>query len=586
MPAIVKLADYLFTRLAQLGIGAIHGVPGDFNLELLDYVEPAGLHWVGNTNELNAGYAADGYARIKGVGAIITTFGVGELSAINAIAGAYAERAAVVHIVGTPPRATQDSRLLVHHTFNDGNYRRFSQMHSQITVAQANLNDPRTSPEQIDDVLRQCLLYSRPVYIEFPVDLVAAPVSADRLQDKIRLPDPILSQASENAVSKVLARIQSAKHPIMLVDGETRALGIVNEVQSLSRSTKWPTWTTAFGKGLLDETLSNFHGIFRGRYDEPVTQHLFENSDLILCFGPHFSSTNTYGYSSIPNPDVTISISDTIIRIGKETFRDVPARPFVSQLVERLYLPKAASYERFPALPRNTVLSFADAPATEQPVTHDKVWRILASYLRPGDIVLGETGTASHGIREMLLPPHARFFASATWLSIGYTLPAAQGAALAQRELMEAGEYHGIKDARTILFIGDGSLQMTVQELSTMVRNGLDVIVFVINNQGYTIERVIHGLNQRYNDIAAWRYLQAPGFFGADDGTYTAPVRTWGELQEVLEDERLKNGKGLRMVEVFMDREDVPVGPLSELLKKEKGRSSDGGKNLKTEDLQ
>src|SRR4051794_27575791 len=160
MPSTITLAEYLFIRLRQLGVGAIHGVPGDYNLTLLDYVEPTGLLWVGNANELNAGYAADGYARIKGVGALVTTFGVGELSAINAIAGAFTERAAVVHIVGTPPRASQDGRLKIHHTFNDGEYRRFGLMAAQVTVAQANLRDPRTCPEQIDEVLRQCLIHS------------------------------------------------------------------------------------------------------------------------------------------------------------------------------------------------------------------------------------------------------------------------------------------------------------------------------------------------------------------------------------------------------------------------------------------
>ena len=163
MAPTVKLAEYLFQRLVQLGIGSVHGVPGDFNLTLLDYVEPAGLNWIGNANELNAGYAADGYARIKGISALVTTFGVGELSAINAIAGAYAERAAVVHIVGTPPRSTQDGRVKVHHTFADGNFTRFAEMAKHVTVAQASLRDPRSAPEQIDQILVQCLLHSRPV---------------------------------------------------------------------------------------------------------------------------------------------------------------------------------------------------------------------------------------------------------------------------------------------------------------------------------------------------------------------------------------------------------------------------------------
>ncbi|KAE9574616.1 Pyruvate decarboxylase [Colletotrichum fructicola] len=168
MSSSTTIATYLFTRLRQLGVGAIHGVPGDYNLDLLDYVKPSGLTWVGNANELNAAYATDGYARIKGIGAIITTFGVGELSAVNAIAGAYAELSPVVHIVGTPPRASQDARLLIHHTFADGEYGQFAKMHAHVTVAQTSLWDPRTSAQQIDTVLQQCLTALPQVQSDLP----------------------------------------------------------------------------------------------------------------------------------------------------------------------------------------------------------------------------------------------------------------------------------------------------------------------------------------------------------------------------------------------------------------------------------
>lgn len=565
MSSTVNLADYLFARLKQLGVESVHGVPGDFNLTLLDHVQPSGLHWVGNANELNAGYAADGYARVKGVGALITTFGVGELSAINAIAGAYAERAAVVHIVGTPERFKQDSRLLVHHTFNDGEYGRFSRMHAEITIAQASLRDPRTSPGQIDEVLRQCLLHSRPVYIEIPVDLVGAPVSAEGLSSELRIPDGVPSPASAAALAEVLERIYRAKQPAILVDGEARPLGIVESVQSLVRSTGWPTWANTFAKGLIDETTPNFHGLYQGKWDEPAVQKFIDEADLILCFGPHFSSTNSFGWTSIPNRQSTILFTDTEVRIGEQVFRDVPAKSTVSGLIQALDFSKVKRYEPYPDLPRDQLSSFSSVSG-DQPIAHDSVWRILANFLRPGDIVMGETGTAGYGVREMPLPPHTTFFAPVTWLSIGYMLGAAQGAALAQEELIAASKYHGIKDARTILFIGDGSFQMTVQELGTIIRLNLDVVLFLINNDGYTIERCIHGLRQGYNDVAPWRYLQAPSFFGAREDTYTAQVRTYGDLEKVLSDQSLNTGKGLKMVEVFMDREDAPKGPLLDFL--------------------
>ncbi|EFQ29672.1 thiamine pyrophosphate enzyme [Colletotrichum graminicola] len=566
----VKLAEYLFARLHQLGIGAIHGVPGDFNLHLLDYVEPAGLLWVGNTNELNAGYAADGYARIKGIGALITTSGVGELSAINAIAGAYAERAAVVHIVGTPSRDTQDARLKIHHGFNDGEYRRFAQMHAHVTVAQADLRNALLAPDQIDEALKQCLVQSRPVYIEFPQDLVAVPVSANKLQTPIQVPGHVATSATQAALAVVMERIRKAKQPIIFVDGEVRPLRIVKEVNQLVKATGWPTWTSSFGKSLVNETLPNFHGVYSGKFAQQTEKNFVNGADLVLCFGPHFSSTNTSAFSSIPKTDVSVLFYDKLVKVADQVFRDLDARSVITSLLQELDVLKPCRYAPYPDLPRDHSIRFSEVPREEK-IGHSRFWHLVSNLIRPGDIILGETGTSGHGCRLLPLPVHTRLFIPATWLSIGYMLPAAQGAALAQRELVQSDQYHKIKDARTILFIGDGSFQMTVQEISTIIRHSLDVIIFLVNNDGYTIERCIHGLEQPYNDVASWRYLQAPSFFGGSAETYVQSARTWGELETIF-DEMPSNGKGLRMVEVFMDRDDVPKGSLFDLLEKEKKR--------------
>ncbi|KAG7143787.1 Pyruvate decarboxylase like protein [Verticillium longisporum] len=573
MASTVTLADYLFGRLRQLGVGSIHGVPGDYNLELLDYVEPAGLRWVGNANELNAAYAADAYARIKGIGAVITTFGVGELSAVNGIAGAYAEFAPVVHIVGIPPRSSIDGRLLIHHTFNDGEYRRFAAMHAHVTVAQACLTDPRTSAEQIDDVLRQCLLYSRPVYIEVPVDMVAKPLSASRLESPVEVPQGEQDAEQNGVLETVLQKIYDAKKPVIFVDGESRPLGICKQAEQIVEGTKWPTWTTPFGKSLTNETLTNFHGIYQGKYDDPAVQRFIGDADLILIFGPHFSSTNTSAWSSIPNENVSVLFTTKGVQVGGKLFRDVSAKTVVSQLASALDFSRVASYSPYPELPRDKSLRIADMPMDE-PLEQSALWKVLAGMVNPGDIVLGETGTAGYGVREMPLPPDTRLFTPVTWLSIGYMLPGAQGAALAQRELLASSPSSGPSTPKTILFIGDGSFQMTVQEIATIVRLELNVVIFLINNDGYTIERCIHGRNQAYNDVSPLRYLEAPSFFGAKKSTYTASARTWRELQTVLDSGTLHDEKELRMVEIFLGRDDAPKGPLLQYMISQKEKES------------
>lgn len=565
MTQTIKLADYLFCRLKQLGIEAIHGVPGDYNLNLLDSVEPAGLLWVGNANELNAGYAADGYARMKGLGALVTTYGVGELSAINAIACAYAERAPVVHIVGTPPRASQEARLMIHHTLGDGEYRHFSQMYSHVTVAQTNLLNPQTAAEQIDVIIYQCILQSRPVYIEVPVDMVAVDVLAGRLETRIDHPRYTWSNLAATR-DRILERVYAARQPIILVDSGIRGLDLIDSVQSFVDITHWPTFTTVSGKSLVDMSATNVHGIYRGSFAQPAIKTYFDGSDLVLYFGAHPSSTNTYNWSSVPRPEVTISFDFAGISIFGDIVRDLPPRVLVEQLHQSFDKTKVRPQIQVPDLPRDDLLPPSESSASER-IKQDSLWPNIASFLRPGDIVLGETGTAGYGVREMSLPRCTRLFTPIIWLSIGYMLPACQGAALAQRELIRAGTYfHGLNKGRTILLIGDGSFQMTAQELATIVRHNLNVIVFLINNDGYTIERCIHGKDQTYNDVASWRYLRAPLLFGAPEDTYTASAETYGELAILLDDSRLADGSGLRMIEVILEREDAPAGPLVNML--------------------
>lgn len=250
----ITLVEYLFLRLKELGVKSVHGVPGDYTLTMLDYLEPMGLHWVGNANELNAGYAADGYARIKGISALITSFGVGELSAINAIAGAYAEKLPVVHIVGTAPIAAQSTGACLHHSLGDGNLRVFADMYKSVTVAQANLIDAGLASHLIDSTLKQCLAQSGPVYLEVPIDMVNVKVPTPFKPIDLSIPgrSKILE---DHALDALLRRIKGARQPLILVDGFAARFGLQDSINELVKCTCFPTLTTPFGKSLVDEEI-------------------------------------------------------------------------------------------------------------------------------------------------------------------------------------------------------------------------------------------------------------------------------------------------------------------------------------------
>lgn len=586
MPKEIKLAEYVFNRIFQLGVRAVHGVPGDYNLNLLDYVEPAGLDWVGNCNELNAGYAADGYARTKGLGALVTTFGVGELSAINAVAGAFCEYAPVLHIVGTPLQKMHKAGTLIHHTLGDGNYEHFAEMVKRVTVAQVNLIDTTTAPEQFDWAVEQCLMHSRPVYIRIPIDMVDAPVSSARLLDAISIPRfPTEPENLNKATEMILERLYASKKPFIMVDGGTLPFNITEEVNTFVEKTGFPTACTSYGKSRIRESLPNFHGMYHGIAPKIDMLDFFANSDLIILFGPHNSNINTFLFTTIPDAKKTIELNQSNVTIGLQASGgdpltlDVSPKTLLEKLLKDIDLEKLPKYDPYPNIPNPRAIAKALPPTKKDAIVdQDTFYQRLSLYLREGDFILGETGTAGYGIRDLALPDNTMSFGPVTWLSIGYMLGAAQGMAIAQQELITAGKPQG----RTVLLIGEGSLQMTVQEISTIIRKKLNMIIFVLNNDGYTIERLIHGKRAHYNDVAIWRYLEAPSFFGADkEGDYapqTYHASNWGELEGIWAKKELWDGKGLRMVEIKMDIDDGPT-PLLAILEKYGGGP---GKKVKT----
>jgi len=565
----IDLAAYLFRRLYEAGARAVHGVPGDYNLTALDYLEPAGLAWIGNCNELNAGYAADGYGRIKGIGALITTFGVGELSAINAIAGAYAERSPLVHIVGTPARGLQQQGARLHHSLCNGSpddYSIFADMCSKITQVQENLLDVSTAPAQIDRAIIACVRHKRPVYIQLPADMVDAKVPSAPLSTALDFTlehnDDQVERAAANAI---VEKIHQSKQPFILVDAGASRYSIATQVNDLVKATGFPTATTPFGKGAVDETLRNFHGVY-GTVGDHVFVDWVKNCDLVLYIGPFENNVNTYYFKTIPEASKTIRFEEDSVQIGcangEHSRWALHPGGLLRRVLTQLDSGALRQYVEYPKQLPNPPALLASLPRVQKTdlLLQDTFWKRISEFFEPGDIIMTETGTPSTGGRDFVLPRQTTLINSGVWLSIGYMLGSSQGVALAQRDLVAEDSS---RRGRTILFEGDGSFQMTAQELSTIIHKRLDMIIFLINNDGYTIERLVHGKDAIYNDIAPWRYLEAPSCFGApNDGSYvtmTARASTWGELMEIISKDDFKYGSGLRMVEIMMERMDAPV---------------------------
>lgn len=564
MPRTIPLAQYLFTRLRQLNVQHLYGIPGDFTLKTLDYVPRSGLRWVGSCNELNAGYTADGYARLRGAAAILTTYGVGELSAINAVAGSYAEHVPVVHIVGTPSWEIQRSGLQVHHTLGDGRFRVFRECAEKFSVAQANLIDAEKAPESIDQTLEKGMLESRPTYIELPSNMIAKEIPIDRLENHLLRGGIPSNEATEKETADwLLGRLYESRQPLLLVDrGEGVQHHIRDEIIDFVTKSGIPTLAMPSGNGMIPHSIPNFYGVHSGPVGQIDTLPFVESADLVVAFGPMFSDTQTMGFKVVPDTAKTIRICKSFIADGmtgrttaidsKSLMRRVNASLDAAQLNPQ----DKTKFADF----RNIIPPAVSADSLDAPIDQNTLYLRLSPFLRPQDIVLLGNATPILGGRDLVLPPDASVIASGMWFSIGHMLPAALGAAMAQQESSDPGA----RQKRTVLIDGDGNIQITVQEISTILRERVNMTIIVINNGGYAYERQIHGMNEAYNDLQPWRYLEAARFFGGDEvesEDYCIKgfsISTWGDLYRFMDEEKQDQRRGFRMVEINVGKYDVP----------------------------
>lgn len=539
-PAPYTVADYLFDRIAETGCREIFGVPGDFNLPFLDNVLAHDtLRWVGNNNELNAGYTADGYARVRGFGALVTTFGVGELSAINATAGSYAEYVPVLHIVGAPARSTQASGLKVHHTLGDGNFRHFFEMARRVNAVQAWLT-PATAAAEIDHVIRTMISQRRPGYVVLSPDVARAPIYRpdDQLVEGVR---SVTSSAALAAFEEAATEFLRGQQATILADLLVHRLGAQPTLHEVLDSCELPYATLAWGKTLVDEDSERFAGIYAGAASTPEARAAVEQAPRLINVGVEFTDNTTAGFSIELDPTRVLSIDATQASVGERSFGPIALPDAVAALGRII---ANSGVQPFPITPARVV------PATDvdpqAPLQQKYLWEAIAQWLPKDSIVVADQGTSFFGMADKPMKAGSMFIGQPLWGSIGYTLPAALGAGIADRS------------RRSVLLIGDGSAQLTVQEISTMIRERINPLLIVVNNSGYTVERAIHGPNQRYNDIADYNWQQIPYAFGGTEETVlTLRAATPAELAACLKQADATRDK-LVLLEIMMDRDDMP----------------------------
>ncbi|WP_285655395.1 thiamine pyrophosphate-binding protein [Actinomycetospora sp. NBRC 106375] len=541
------VADHLVDRLAELGVDRIFGVPGDYSLAMLDHVthHPT-VRWTGCTNELNAGYAADGYGRLRGIAALCTTFGVGELSAINAIAGAYAEHVPVVHVVGAPALSAQAQRRPVHHTLGDGVFGHFTAMHTDITVARASLTFDDAVAE-IDRVLREVRDRRLPGYLVVPADVAAAP--AERATTALPAPvDTTDPEALAGFVETARRLLESASSPddvAVLAGLSVHRLGAAETLAGLVAAGPLPHATTPWAKSLVDESAPRFAGTYTGAASPPATRAAIEDAAVLIVAGVTFTDLDSGMFTQHITRSRTIDVGPRTASVGAASFAPVEL-PTALAALQGLVADVADRREGpAPSEPLAAPTPAADTAPDDEPLGQDGLWREVGAFLRSGDVVLADQGTSFYGMAPHRLPHGVTFVGQPLWASIGYTLPALLGTCTAK------------PGQRGVLLIGDGAAQMTATELATVLRERIPAVIVVVDNDGYTVERAIHGPAEPYNDITPWDWPLLARAMGGGDQVVASRVDTVGALRTALADADA-HPERVTLVQAVVPRDDVP----------------------------
>ncbi|GJL54323.1 MAG: preprotein translocase subunit Tim44 [Nitrospirales bacterium] len=500
-------------------------------LTLYKLIEESPIQHIGTTREDCAGFAADAYARVHGIGGVCVTYCVGGLNIVNATACAYAERSPVVVLSGSPGAAERIQNPFLHHMVRDHTTQR--EVFDKVTVASVILDDPVTAEQEIDRALEALRRYKRPIYLEIPRDKVLTPVEPQSLtsaQEMECLSDPA---ALKEAVTEVRAILADAERPVILAGAEIYRFGIQHDLRQLVERMNAPIATTLLGKSVIQEDHPLYIGVYGGLVGREEVLAFVDQADCLLTLGTVLTDIDDVKvHSRLLASGRTIHATADAIIIKHHRYDGVRFEDFVRAL-------SSTPLPAFPSrpLPKQDPRLFEE-PSSSTPVTLRSLFGHLDSLLTKNHLVIADVGESLFASADLHVHQSAEFLSPAYYTSMGFSVPAALGAGLAD------------PSKRIVVLVGDGAFQMTGTELSSCARNGQTPIVIVLNNHGYTTEREI--LEGSFNDLQEWRYEQICGLIGGGIGLL---IRTYGELVKGLQS-AMGDEKNIYVLNVFLDPAD------------------------------
>jgi indolepyruvate decarboxylase len=543
MNAGYTVGKYMVDRLHQLGLEHLFSIAGDYSIEWLNrYVTPSSIEIIEEVNEVNAGYAADGYARLKGIGALCVTYSAGALCAANAVAGAYVEKVPLVLINGTPSikkTLTFEQTGFSAHHFISGRETDL-QSFEHITVATIRVDNPDLAPMLIDYALTQCISERRPVYIELLQDMVDLECEPPR---GVLKPTRTLSDESslEQSVAQICAKLESAENPLIWVGVEIDRLSLQKKAIGLIQQLNVPFVTQLLSKAVLSEDDGLFVGVLDGQASSAAVSDLAKRSDFILALGVWLTDINSLGWT--PDFEKTAFASLDAVKFGTYFGGQVALEHLIDGILSQQVAPKVRN------LPENLAYTARPVGSNDE-ITYQGFYKFIQQYVDKNTIVGSDASMNYFGSLLLDVPSPGGFVAQSSYSSIGYIGPAATGICLAKRP-----------DQRVMVFSGDGGFQMTAQCLSTQTRFKLNPIVFVINNGVYGVEQWLSDSTVFFTEkpfyksciLHPWNYSKLSDVFGCQGWK----VGTYGELEDAVTG-ALANSSSPSIIQVLVPDKSIP----------------------------
>lgn len=531
---MASVAQFLMDRLKSIGVKTVFGIPGDYVLDFYDKLwNNADIEVVNTTDEAHAGFAADAYARVHGVGCCCTTYNVGTLKVANAVACAYAERSPLIVISGSPGMKERQEGMLLHHMV-----RSFTCQHdvfSKITCAAVVLDDPNTAGLKIDQAFEALKHYKQPIYLELPRDVANKAIVYDPYHQAA--PDAPSSDPEnlKEALEEVYAWIEKAERPAILAGVELARYGLGEKLIKFAERTNIPVACELLSKSVINERHPLFAGIYSGPASREETRKLVDDSDCLLMFGVMLTDMTLNFRPAKFTKRQVVSSSVNGLQVRNHTFTGVQFADFCETLFNIANFTQKSKPE-LPKRPERTPFEPKDTP-----ITTERMFEKIDSVLDKNIAIIADIGNALFGAGDLTVHHSNTFLSPAFYTTMGPAIPYSLGMMKAKPKL------------RPIVIVGDGAFQMSMTEISTLIQQKLNPVIIVLNNDGYSTERFLK--DGGYNDLRRWDYHKVVDMFRGGVGV---EVKTEDEFHHALT--KALDSKELHVINVLVDRTDISSG--------------------------